>query len=1086
MKNILKKGKVEGSILFTVIAVMMVMVVFLMSTLVLTSSANRRSYYTYYETQAQYAAQAALDAVTNSAYTDGDFYNWVVQASKDYADDPGANPKPMVKVDFGIDSDKHSNIPFNNRNKYVECVVEKADDTLVWDELTGAVHKTPAYKITATAKVGSGKNTSEYTVVNYIYENYRIKDPTKLPSVENEAVNTLYRYRQNSNPNDNPLIPGVPKAVYSFGKNSAGENVQYFGPQYNNMGEIPAGRILYDSLGWDSYIKLQNDNNSVGNAVYVGNLTNSVHSTYVFQDYGEHAIVYGNLVSRQVTDKGFFFMGNISGETKNQRGAVAYSQSPYVYIDGIIDESGEKIDNNEKAGAVFIGFDDEFNEGNTNVNLYCGGINIQGKSTLIVRGDVFMYDPGVNSVWGGTLGKDGITTRLGYFVDNNVGKLNTKWGISNAGGNIFCNNDSLDIDVDMTIPGDLVFTNKQGTLNINANVEVWGKVICAGKLNGAGNLTCDTIVTSSSAKVDGIEYTMESVTDPNLAKFKIDTNEDGTPDAFDYSGFMYDKYADKDFYGIYINTNDETYYENTNSDEVIANWEEYKADAYQQALMPYNMRLDEIFGTYYRWDLKADSNAKAQENMDGDKMVAESVHTGHIYGIKEFDCGGYVSEVVGTTTKTAMVFDNEAQNLDQSKYKVIRELNDWNEIQAVPGGEGHWKLIEYEYEENIYGEPKWVSNIVYVPYTTSRSASNFVPTYSPITNDREIATALGDTMITDIGAFAMPSSAPKYTCGNRSGYTKITSTSAGLIRANVPIGYHETGPANNFDKTRTLDDAFVIKESCYIDLADAVTYGTTHFFIDPTGHDASDPIKIVLSGAGQVAGLFVVNNTANYSTDYKTITKSYAEQGTIAAKGSVQIFLEEGFYANNLLYIFNSGLFPLAYDSTSDYSTGSGTFRIVSNPLYPKEKDGSENKTWKDLNHEIKYAYEYVPITMVYGKAGATYGGQNGWVMNANVSIPKSTYDCDNSTCYKANVTYQEYWYSEPYNKAAYPCFGIGTIVCGDMQITGGEAASVVYIGDDENPGGDVIDSHSDTTRGSGKLGRDNTEYFSNDHLGAS
>ena len=82
MNKIMKKGKVEGSILFTVVLVMMVMVVFLMATLGLTSSANRRSYYTYFETQAQYAAQAALDAVTNSAYTDGEFYDWVQKASK--------------------------------------------------------------------------------------------------------------------------------------------------------------------------------------------------------------------------------------------------------------------------------------------------------------------------------------------------------------------------------------------------------------------------------------------------------------------------------------------------------------------------------------------------------------------------------------------------------------------------------------------------------------------------------------------------------------------------------------------------------------------------------------------------------------------------------------------------------------------------------------------------------------------------------------------------------------------------------------------------------------------------------------------
>ncbi len=45
MKKILEKGKqrVKGTVLFTVVTVMLVMVIFLMSTLILTTSANRRS-----------------------------------------------------------------------------------------------------------------------------------------------------------------------------------------------------------------------------------------------------------------------------------------------------------------------------------------------------------------------------------------------------------------------------------------------------------------------------------------------------------------------------------------------------------------------------------------------------------------------------------------------------------------------------------------------------------------------------------------------------------------------------------------------------------------------------------------------------------------------------------------------------------------------------------------------------------------------------------------------------------------------------------------------------------------------------------
>ena len=1081
MNKIMKKGKVEGSILFTVVLVMMVMVVFLMATLGLTSSANRRSYYTYFETQAQYAAQAALDAVTNSAYTDGDFYDWVQKASKAYAADPSTDKqKPQVTVNFD-----GSNIQFTNRVKSVTCEVELAEESLVWDELTGAVHKTPAYKITATASVGNGKNRSDYTVVNYIYENYRIDDPDKLPSVSNNAVNKLFNWTRKNGGETKNLNPGVPKAVYSFGKSATSNNMQYFGPQYSGMSTIPAGRGLYDKIEQTDkqfFTALANDNHSVGNAVFVSNVKSAVLSNYIFQDYGEHAIFYGNLYPSQ-PGKGFYFKADISDKTKQQDGTVSYSKTPYVYVDGVVDT----YDNN---GSVFIGYDDEFNAGNTNVNLYCGGIKIgDGNSgSLIARGDIYMYDPDVKSVWGGGTGNQDLT-RLGYFTDNNVNGLNAKWGLSNAGGNIFCNNSELSLNVDMTIPGDLVMTNNSGILNINANITVNGKVICAGTINGADKLTCDTIVTSTSAKVDGIVYDLDSVTDPNLQGYKKDSDEDGTVDAFDYSAFLYDKYGDKGFYGTYINTNDSTVFE-PDSEAADANWEEYKKDAYQQGLMPFNMRQDEIVDTFYRWDLKATTEAAVQEKMDGDKMIAESIHTGHIYGIKQFDCGGYVAPVIGTETKTVYKFNNEAQDIqrahneDSSKYPDYVEYPDYESTQAVPGGEGNWMAVSYTTEANIYGEPAWVEDYIYVPYTTSRSGSAFMPTFTPITNDREILAALEDSMITDIGTFTSGmGSAKKLTCGAKAGYTKIAE--AGLTRADVPIGYHDTGEGNAFLKDVKLDDAFVIKESCYIDLGDAVTNGYVNYLVDPTGHDASNPIKIVLSGNAQCAALFVINNTSYYATDYKSIVASYAERKEIAPKGAVQFFFEDGFYPTNLLQIHNSGLYPYS-NTAGNYAGASGAFHIVSNPLYPWDKDHKDVPEWASLSAEIKYSYEYVPMAMIYGQAGAEYNSQNGEVLNAVVSMPKSTFNATNANQYKANVTYQEYWYSSSYHKDNYPCFGIGSVVCEDIT-TGSNVASVVYIGDGNNsgetvyyPGDRVIKDNSD------KIGNENTEYFSNDHIGAS
>lgn len=1093
MNKIMKKGKVEGSILFTVVVVMMVMVVFLMATLGLTSSANRRSYYTYFETQAQYAAQAALDAVTNSAYTDGEFYEWVQKASKAYAADSSTDKKkPQVTVNFD-----GSNIQFTDKVKSVTCEVELAEESLVWDELTGAVHKTPAYKITATASVGNGKNRSDYTVVNYIYENYRIDDPNKLPSVSNNASNTLYNWTRNSTPGPRERLSiDIPKAVYSFGKNSAGNNVQYFGPQYNNMGIIPTGRILYSEIDLNDAkysFDIVNENICVGDSVFVGNVRTSVYANYVFQDYNEYAIIYGDLYPGD-RQNGFSYVADFSEATKNKmrnREDNGYSNLPYVYVDGIID-SGRPGGN----GNIVIGYDGQLNPGNENVNLYCGGfrIGVGNTGSLAVMGDVYMYDPQVESVWGGSA----TLTRLGRFAENNLSKLNGKLGMENIGGNLYCNNKSFDINGPMDIPGNLIFTNSAGTLNVNADITVGGKVICTGTLNGMDHITCNNIFTLNYSKVNG---------------------EPQTGDDFDPAKYLYDNFVDKDFYEMYLKED--------------VSWDDYKNEGYQQALMPYNMRLDEIFGTYYRWDLKGTNESEVWETMGKDALITESEMAGHTYQVKSFDCGSYVRNMENPEDwDPQTLYNDQANEFMQKPHDDVTIIEDytgtWIADPTVSPNGGYWRKVVYNKVAIRYSDPVWVENIVYVPYTKSRSGGSFIPTYTPYTNEKEIATAIGDTMITDLSDFTMPATAPRYHCskdgadtesrtinGTKYDYTKISKAAGNgkLIRADVPIGYHDpdaVGRALNndnasqgWDDSRTLKNAYVIKESCYIDLSNSTNGaspgdpggGNNQFFIDATGHDAKDPIRIVLSGTGNVSGIFVVNNTARYSTDYTSITKSYAENGDLPSKGSVQFFFAKGLYTNNLLQIFNSGLYPLACDVSSNYSNAKGKFTIVSNPVYPKDDKGNDNPEFANVPSNLRYSYEYVPITMVYGQAGEIYGGQNGWVLNANVSLPKSTYHPDNPTVYKPMVTYQEYYYSAPFtpkdqngNDTTYPCFGIGTIVCDDMLIDGGEAASVVYIGDENSVGGNIDEDDGKTTssQNSDKIGNENTEYFSNDHIGAS
>lgn len=57
-----KNTKLKGTVLFTVVSVMSILLIFLLSTLVLAASANKRSHKTYASTQTEYAARTAIES----------------------------------------------------------------------------------------------------------------------------------------------------------------------------------------------------------------------------------------------------------------------------------------------------------------------------------------------------------------------------------------------------------------------------------------------------------------------------------------------------------------------------------------------------------------------------------------------------------------------------------------------------------------------------------------------------------------------------------------------------------------------------------------------------------------------------------------------------------------------------------------------------------------------------------------------------------------------------------------------------------------------------------------------------------------
>ncbi|MCR5729597.1 MAG: hypothetical protein K6G20_04475, partial [Ruminococcus sp.] len=68
-----KKRTLKGSVLFTVVSVLALMIVFMTSALALASAANKRARKSYASSQTTYTARAAIDSILAAVGTDGNF-----------------------------------------------------------------------------------------------------------------------------------------------------------------------------------------------------------------------------------------------------------------------------------------------------------------------------------------------------------------------------------------------------------------------------------------------------------------------------------------------------------------------------------------------------------------------------------------------------------------------------------------------------------------------------------------------------------------------------------------------------------------------------------------------------------------------------------------------------------------------------------------------------------------------------------------------------------------------------------------------------------------------------------------------------
>lgn len=663
MKKQNRNGKVKGTVLFTVVTIMMVMVVFLLSTLAITASAQRRTYYTYYQKQAQFACQSALDAISEELYTyqvnpsnaeatnafEGktSFYNWVTQTITV----PGHENGKAIDIEFeykeaGANSRVLNLAPQSSTgDTIVSCFIEKLPEkNILWDDEHASVVAQDQWKITATATVGTGRNQAEYTICNYIYQQepdtetngnfpengaagWVMQDLTNTPSIIPGETHTTVT--------EEGVDPGSKAhAIYTMSAvhGAASNNLACLGPQTSKINTLPNGRGNYDL--YTDYDLSRNDMINVGQYTSVGNFEIVTHSNFYFQEPGEGAVFYGNLNRSSTQRNGTVFKSifnpavyklQLDGESPADFPAIPYNKLAYVYVDG-------RLTLNHIT----------FGDAGQPVNIYAGCMTATGENMFSGDNysDIYLYDPEQSSELSGNSG-----TNLSTFVKNNVSRSDYgKVGI--VGGNIVCNNATLTFGSNSEIGGDFLFTNPAGVLTIadGVTLKVHGSFICAGTLQNNGKIV--------SVDDSGNE------TNPQRVYVKGQTN----PATIDCGLLNVTGMATSSFWTNIFPGYTESYQTAIGTDS-----------AYYYGLFPFCSRLDEIFETYIRWDLASPDSGTANGYINTDSLIKESIAAGHTWSVvqKDSDAG------------TVYVPCTHPVAGDQSSHSFIKELETVRSASAI-------------------------------------------------------------------------------------------------------------------------------------------------------------------------------------------------------------------------------------------------------------------------------------------------------------------------------------------------------------------------------------------------------------------
>jgi len=442
-----RKRTLKGTVLFTVVSVMALMIIVLTSTLAMATAANRRAHKSYASSQTSYTARAAIDSILAAMSADKDFANAVggIKSAANNFDvivdmqDPSLGTIDKARVEYAGTKTMYD----PDEKKWVKRTLVKitADVILNGETTTISSHvildpvdydddppPPPTSTMGAAADTQNHLNTCGGTFLGMGINDQTAK--TYLDGVINGEIDDM---------------TGLPKQL---AKNAEG-NMPYWSGEKFSVGR-----------DYDTY-----------EAPFVvnGDLSVDTKMSCYIQKYGTGMVVWGDM---KVTESELFNItsyGDINvwqskdvweNGDKTPR-EVNFNETPYLYVDGELKFS---------SGMKALG------DGTIPLNIFCGTFNTSGNE-FKTGADIYCMDEGETSVFG---------------VNSSSSLYNWAGSVWNGGlsypsmeGSIYSNGNVefgagqktvLDLGGDLHVAGNLVLKENM-ELKVHGDVVVGGDII---------------------------------------------------------------------------------------------------------------------------------------------------------------------------------------------------------------------------------------------------------------------------------------------------------------------------------------------------------------------------------------------------------------------------------------------------------------------------------------------------------------------------------------------------------------------------------------------------------------------------------